>query len=164
MKGNLVMDKQQVRDFWNQASSGKTLFLTYVDKAGYMRQAEARYAHEGKMIFNLAGFDRSKGLMVLEVGVGLGADHQQFAEAGAELFGIELTERAIDHTQRRFATFNLKSNLGIGVTENLEFADMVFDQVYSWGVLHHSSDTPTAISEVWRVLKVGKGGEHYGLP
>jgi 2-polyprenyl-3-methyl-5-hydroxy-6-metoxy-1,4-benzoquinol methylase len=32
---------------------------------------------------------------VLEIGVGLGADHQSFAEAGARLCGINFTERAI---------------------------------------------------------------------
>ena len=29
--------------------------------------------------------------------------------------------------------------------------------MYSWGVLHHSPDTPKAIAEVWRVLKRGGG-------
>ena len=31
--------------------------------------------------------------------------------------------------------------------------DGSFDIVYSWGVLHHSPDTPRAIGEVWRVLR-----------
>ena len=155
MKSNPNIDKQQVHDFWNQSSCGEALYLTCNDKAGYASQAKARYALEGKMIFHLAGFERSKGLKVLEVGVGLGADHQQFAEAGADLFGIDLTKQAIEHTQRRFAIFDLKSNLAVGDAESLEFPDMVFDQVYSWGVLHHSPNTPLAISEVWRVLKSG---------
>jgi ubiquinone/menaquinone biosynthesis C-methylase UbiE len=155
MKSNPNIDKQQVHDFWNQASCGEALYLVCNDQAGYTSQAKARYALEGKMIFNLAGFERSKGLKVLEVGVGLGADHQQFAEAGADLFGIDLTKQAIEHTQRRFAIFDLKSNLAVGDAESLEFPDMVFDQVYSWGVLHHSPNTPLAISEVWRVLKPG---------
>ena len=37
----------------------------------------------------------------------------------------------------------------------MPFCDDVFDIVYSWGVLHHSPDTPKAIREVWRVLKPG---------
>jgi len=155
MKNNYNFDKQQVRDFWNQASCGEALYLANTDKAGYIRQANVRYALEGDMIFDLARFAQSKGLKVLEVGVGLGADHQQFAEAGADLFGIDLTGRAIEHTQRRFVAFGLKSCLTVGDAERLEFADMMFDQVYSWGVLHHSPNTPIAITEVWRVLKVG---------
>ena len=155
MKSNPSIDKQQVHDFWNQASCGEVLYLANTDKEGYANQANARYALEGEMIFNLAGFKESEGLRVLEVGVGLGADHQQFAEAGAELFGIDLTEHAIKHTQRRFVIFGLQSNLAVGDAESLKFSDDFFDQVYSWGVLHHSPDTLTAITEVWRVLKPG---------
>ena len=96
-------------------------------------------------------------MKVLEIGVGLGADHHQFAAAGAELFGIDLTERAIAHTQHRLTVFGLKSDLAVGDAENLNFPDESFDKVYSWGVLHHSPDTPKAIAEVWRVLKRGGG-------
>ncbi len=79
----------------------------------------------------------SKGLKVLEVGVGLGADHQQFADAGAELYGIDLTEKAVEHTRKRLAYLGLESNLSVGDAEDLDFPDESFDLVYSWGVLHH---------------------------
>ncbi len=92
---------------------------------------------------------------MLEIGVGLGADHQQFAEAGAVLSGIDLTERAVAHTRRRLQAFNLHSSLAVGDAENLTFSDGSFDIVYSWGVLHHSPNTPKTIAEVWRVLKPG---------
>jgi ubiquinone/menaquinone biosynthesis C-methylase UbiE len=94
-------------------------------------------------------------LKVLEIGVGLGADHQQFAEAGADLWGIDLTERAVEHTRRRLSAFGLGSQLALGDAEHLDFPDETFDRVYSWGVLHHSPDTPKAFDEVWRVLKQG---------
>ncbi|MEI6334896.1 MAG: class I SAM-dependent methyltransferase [Methylococcaceae bacterium] len=148
-------EKQEVHDFWNQASCGEALYLPCNDKAGYLAQAQARYELEGRMIFDLAHFEEAKGMKVLEVGVGLGADHQQFAEAGADLYGIDLTERAIEHTRRRFAAFGLLSNLAVGDAENLDFPDNTFDQVYSWGVLHHSPNTAQAVAEVWRVLKPG---------
>ena len=148
-------EKQAVHDFWDDASCGEVLYLADTNKAGYTAQAKARYDLEGEMIFGLAQFEQAKGLKVLEVGVGLGADHQQFAEAGADLFGIDLTERAVEHTRQRLATFGLTSHLAVGDAENLDFTDEPFDRVYSWGVLHHSPDTPKAISEVRRVLKRG---------
>ena len=147
-------DKQQVHDFWNRASCGEDLYLTNQDRTDYQAQAEARYALE-PYIPDFADFAQSEGLRVLEIGVGLGADHQRFAEAGAKLWGIDLTERAVEHTRRRLAAFGLSSNLSVGDAERLDFPDESVDRVYSWGVLHHSPDTSKAIAEVWRVLKVG---------
>jgi SAM-dependent methyltransferase len=152
----MKIEKQNVHDFWNEASCGESLYLSDSDRAGYTAQAASRYALE-PYILNFAGFEKARGLKVLEIGVGLGADHQQFAAAGAELFGIDLTERAIAHTKHRLAVFGLKSDLNVGDAENLIFHDESFHKVYSWGVLHHSPGTPKAIAEVWRVLK--RGGE-----
>ena len=146
--------KQEIHDFWNQASCGESLYLPDPDISGYSAQSVARYALE-PYILNFAEFNKSRGLKVLEIGVGLGADHQQFSEAGAELFGIDLTRRAIQHTQHRLSIFGLNSDLSVGDAESLNFPDESFDIVYSWGVLHHSPDTRKAISEVFRVLKRG---------
>jgi ubiquinone/menaquinone biosynthesis C-methylase UbiE len=92
---------------------------------------------------------------VLEIGVGLGADHQRFAQAGAQLSGIDLTARAVEHVRRRLALFDLTSALSTGDAENLQFPDDAFDTVYSWGVIHHSPDTPKAVAEIHRVLRPG---------
>lgn len=147
-------DKRAVREFWQAASCGERLYLETDERAGYMRQAEERYRLE-PFIADFARFEASRGLRVLEIGVGLGADHQRFAEAGARLIGIDLTERAVEHTRRRLSLFALSSNLSVGDAEALDFPDASFDVVYSWGVLHHSPDTPRAIDEVRRVLKPG---------
>jgi ubiquinone/menaquinone biosynthesis C-methylase UbiE len=155
-------DKKNVHDFWNQASCGEKLLLSDTDKAGYTAQAQARYALE-PYILEFARFEEARELKVLEIRVGLGADHQQFAEAGADLWGIDLTDRAIEHTSRRLAAIGLISNLAVGDAENLDFPNELFDRVYSWGVMHHTPDTPKAIAEVWRVLKPG-GGKHHDLP
>ncbi len=147
-------DKQQVHDFWNEAACGENLYLQTTDRTGYVAQSAERYCLE-PFILHFADFEAAQGKKVLEIGVGLGADHQRFAEAGAELYGIDLTERAVEHTQRRLALFGLSSALAVGDAERLDFSDQNFDLVYSWGVLHHSPDTPKAIAEVYRVLKPG---------
>jgi SAM-dependent methyltransferase len=147
-------DKQQVHDFWNEVSCGEALYLSGAHPAGFTAQAKLRYDLE-PFILDFAQFEEAKGKNVLEIGVGLGADHQKFAEAGADLYGIDLTDRAVSHTRHRLACFGLASSLDLGDAEQLTFADETFDIVYSWGVLHHSPATPQAITEVWRVLKVG---------
>jgi ubiquinone/menaquinone biosynthesis C-methylase UbiE len=147
-------DKVQVHEFWDKASCGEGLYLHGLDEFAYQAQASKRYELE-PYITAFAGFSDTRGLRVLEIGVGLGADHQKFAEAGAILDGIDLTERAITHTKQRFEVMGLSSRLIVGDAEDLHYEDDFFDVVYSWGVLHHSSNTPKAIHEVFRVLKKG---------
>jgi SAM-dependent methyltransferase len=146
--------KEDVRDFWDAASCGETLYLNGLDEDAFQQQATARYVLE-PYIADFAGFDAAKGKQVLEIGVGLGADHERFARAGAILTGVDLTPRAIEMTKRRFALIGLTSDLATGDAENLAFPDNHFDQVYSWGVIHHSPDTHTAAREILRVLKPG---------
>jgi len=146
--------KVRVREFWERAACGEALYLTGTDRAGYEAHAKARYALE-PYILEFARFHEAEKKRVLEIGVGLGADHQAFAEAGAELYGIDLTERALAHTKARLKAFGLCSHLSVDDAERLDFPGNSFDTVYSWGVLHHTPDTARAVTEVWRVLKPG---------
>jgi SAM-dependent methyltransferase len=143
-----------VHDFWDRAACGEALYLQEARAASYLEQARQRYELE-PYIESFADFAGCAGKRVLEVGVGLGADHQRFAQAGARLSGIDLTERAVAHTRRRLALFGLESGLSLGDAENLPFADAAFDMVYSWGVIHHSPDTARAVAEIHRVLRPG---------
>lgn len=144
----------KVRDFWEQASCGEDALLSENSRSGYLRQSEERYRLE-PFIAPFAGFENYRGKRVLEIGVGLGADHQRFAEGGALLTGIDLTDRAVSHVKKRFDLFGLQSDLRTGNAEALEFPDASFDLVYSWGVVHHSPDTATAVGEIFRVLRPG---------
>jgi SAM-dependent methyltransferase len=146
--------KQDVHDFWNRASCGEELYLSGTTREGYQAQAAERYRLE-PYILDFARFEETAGKEVLEIGLGLGADHQRFAEAGAKLSGVDLTAMAVEHTGRRLAHFGLTSDVGIGDAENLPFADASFDVVYSWGVIHHSPNTPQAAREILRVLRPG---------
>jgi len=146
--------KIQVRDFWQEAACGERLLLHSTDRQGFADQAAERYRLE-PFILDFARFEQWTGKRVLEIGVGLGADHQRFVEAGARTTGIDLTPRAIELTEKRLAAFGLRSELRLGDAENLDFPRGEFDFVWSWGVLHHSPDTEKAISELFRVLKPG---------
>lgn len=150
-------EKSIVKDFWNENSCGEVLYLKGADEIeAFQYQSFVRYQLE-PYILNFADFPSAKNKKVLEIGVGLGADHQKFAEAGALLTGIDLTDKAISHTRRRFKLFGLNSDLSVADAEKLPFSDESFDIVYSWGVIHHSPDTPKVITQIFRVLK--NGGE-----
>ena len=147
-----------MHDFWNSASCGEDLYLRSRDKAGYLAQSRRRYELE-PFIPAFANAAETRDRDVLEIGVGLGADHQLFAEAGSRLTGIDLTERAIDHVRRRFEAFGLQSDLRVADAERLPFPDQSFDLVYSWGVLHHTPDTPTRGGRGLARAATGRQGE-----
>lgn len=147
--------KKSVEEFWDAASCGE-VYAEGADPCTQLRaQARTRYELE-PYIFDFARFDDGAGRDVLELGVGMGADHVEWARrAPRSLTGVDLTPRAIDHTRTRLACEKLTSTLRVGDAESLPFEDASFDIVYSWGVLHHSPDTPRAIREVHRVLRPG---------
>jgi len=146
--------KQLEKEFWEDASCGEKLYLDTPSREGYLKHLQKRYELEPE-ILSFAQFEKHTGHKVLEIGLGLGADHQKWAEAGAFLIGVDLTKRAIEHTRRRFHLLGLTPRLQVADAENLPFQDNTFDLVYSWGVLMCTPDTPKAIIEAYRVLKPG---------
>ena len=147
-------EKTTVHDFWNASSCGEKWGLSEVSLEGYRRQSAWRYQQE-PFISTFGAFADYCDKKVLEVGVGLGADHEQFARGGSVLYGIDLTERALAHTRRRFSLAGLRSTLLVADAEELPFPDASFDLVYSWGVLHHSPNPQRAVDEIYRVLRPG---------
>jgi len=147
--------KERVRAFWQEhpcgikfadAPPGSRRFYELVEQHRYTKEWHIPAA---------AGFAETKNLKVLEIGCGLGTDGAQFAQAGADYTGVDLTEAAVDLARRRFELTGLPGTFRTADAERLDFADESFDLVYSHGVLHHTPDTAGAIKEVHRVLKQG---------
>jgi SAM-dependent methyltransferase len=147
--------KSAVGEFWEQASCGEVYAEGGSERERFEAQARSRYAME-PFIFPFARFAEGAGKDVLEIGVGMGADHVEWAKAGPRsLTGVDLTRRAVELTTARLALYGLASEVRTADAEHLPVPDASFDLVYSWGVLHHTPDTPRAIREVWRVLRPG---------
>jgi len=92
---------------------------------------------------------------VLEVGVGMGADYLEWLKAGAQAHGVDLSSTSLERAKRRCEMAGYAPDLRVSDAEHLPFPDDAFDIVYSYGVMHHSPDTPQCIREAWRVLKPG---------
>lgn len=147
--------KERVRAFWQEhpcgtkfadASPGSRRFYELVEEHRYQKEWHIPAA---------ADFSNARGKKVLEIGCGLGTDGAQFALAGADYTGIDLTDAAVDLARRRFDLFNLPGAFRTADAENLDFPDESFDVVYSHGVLHHTPDTVRAVQELHRVLRPG---------
>lgn len=147
--------KAEVREFWDAASCGEVYAEGLTTQEQFRRQEEVRY-HLEPYIRSFARFEQGASRDVLEIGVGMGADHLQWARScPRRLAGIDLTPRAVAWTAERLAAYGYESELEVGDAESLAFADNSFDIVYSWGVLHHSPDTLQAFREAHRVLRPG---------
>lgn len=147
--------KERVRAFWQEHPCGTKFSDAEMGTREFFDRVEAhRYGKEWHIPI-AADFSSTRGLKVLEIGCGLGTDGAQFAKAGADYTGIDLTEVSIELAKKRFALAGLKGEFRVTDAENLDFADETFDVVYSHGVLHHTPDTEAAVRAIHRVLKPG---------
>jgi ubiquinone/menaquinone biosynthesis C-methylase UbiE len=104
---------------------------------------------------SLIDFKNLKDKDVLEVGVGNCSHAQLLAQYAKSFIGIDITDYAVKSGMERFKISNLKGNILKMDAEKLEFQDNSFDFVWSWGVIHHSSNTENVIKEIHRVLRPG---------
>jgi SAM-dependent methyltransferase len=103
----------------------------------------------------LIPFDELRGRDVLEIGCGTGVHARLLAEAGANVSAVDLTPTAVELTRRRLALHGLEADVREADAEQLPYDDATFDFVWSWGVIHHSSDTERVLDEIARVLRPG---------
>ena len=148
--------KRAVHDYWNASACNSDAAVAPKYTREYFEQIEeARYATQPE-IFSFAQFTRAHGMKVLEVGVGAGTDFLQWVRAGAQAYGIDLTEEAVEHTGRRLQVYGLAArDVRVADAESLPYENESFDLVYSWGVIHHTPDTQRALAEIVRVCRPG---------
>jgi ubiquinone/menaquinone biosynthesis C-methylase UbiE len=83
----------------------------------------------------------------------MGADFVRFAKAQAKICGIDLSRRSLGLALQNAEINHISPTLLNADGESLPLPDERFDLVYSWGVLHHTSDIERALAEIHRVLR-----------
>ena len=115
--------KEDVRLFWEKMSCGEVYAEGDSLAAQLESQARQRYELE-PYLREFARFEDARGLDVLEIGVGMGADHCELARCSPHsLSGVDLTERAVEFTRKRLALCGLTSDLRQADAEKLPFGD-----------------------------------------
>lgn len=95
------------------------------------------------------------GAEVLEVGCGIGLDSITMAEHGLKVTAMDLTVVGAATANARATARGLDATYVCANAEHLPFPDRRFDYVYSFGVMHHASDTAGCVDEAYRVLREG---------
>jgi ubiquinone/menaquinone biosynthesis C-methylase UbiE len=154
--GNAAL-KSSIRAYWERESCG-TRYADEAERVRYFAEiSAARYRLE-PYIPPFADFPSAAGKRVLEIGVGAGADFENWCRYAEHATGIDLTERALQLTGERLRLQGIapqRYGLSRADAEHLPFADGSFDLVYSWGVLLCAPDVQQAFREVRRVLRPG---------
>lgn len=103
----------------------------------------------------LVDFENLKSKDVLEIGVGNGSHAALLATHARSFTGIDLTEYAVRSTRARFQIFGLPGTVRQLDAEQMDFPNESFDFIWTWGVIHHSSNTRRILEQMHRVLRPG---------
>lgn len=148
---------QRVREYWESEPNGTAPSVAPLegDRSSWFKAIEARRYELEPFIRAAAQFERYSGKRLLEIGVGVGTDHLQWARAGAICHGVDITDAAVALTKEHLGLHGFQSDLRVSDAETLPFPDESFDIVYSWGVIHHAESPARIVDEVFRVLRPG---------
>jgi len=144
--------KEQVREHWEGEPCGVIHTDAVEGSSEFYDEIERRRDELEPFLPEIADFEGTRGLRLLEIGVGIGTDFIRFARAGALVTGVDLTDHAVALVRRRLELEGLEGDVRQADAEQLPFADGSFDRVYSWGVLHHTPNTERSVAEAVRVL------------
>ena len=156
--GVLDRNKQETQRQWNTDPCGAETVSDRIETGScefYREARRHRYAVYGPWFDSVMQFDTVQGQRVLEIGVGVGSDHFRFARNRNVMTALDLSREHLRHTTRHLALEGLSTEPLLGDAEQLPFESGRFDVVYTFGVLHHTTDIQRALSEVHRVLRPG---------
>ena len=147
----------QIKTFWEKnplstaeinAEPGSSEFFQRYD---YIREVNEPH-NFARMLHEYEQFSRKR---VLEVGCGNAYTLAKYAEHGAEVYGLDISETAVEISQQRFRDKGLNGDFRVGNAEEVPYDSNYFDCVCSMGVLHHIPNPEKAVSEIYRCLKPG---------
>jgi SAM-dependent methyltransferase len=125
------------------------------------------YPGEGQVRFTARYLKRRAGIDVwdvkrkvnrlLDAGCGIGRHIIFFAEQGFDVYGVDISEEAIEIAKAWLAKEGLKANIQVGDLTKLPFAAEYFDVVITDGVLDHITfaQAKAALQEIKRVSTKG---------
>ena len=98
-----------------------------------------------------------KNINVLEVGCGSGSNIKYLAELGYNVYGIDISETAVNYAKTSFLQHNLKGNIQTASVDSLPFENDFFHIVIDQGVLMCVNEEvyKQAINEIYRVMHRG---------
>lgn len=145
--------RQAAQELWSQPA-GTNLAAAKPGSPEFFEQMTAtRYAaqpwHPALLRrFNPTGY-------LLEIGCGAGTDHAMLASMAANTAAVDLAQEGVDLTNARLQLEGRPGRAQVADAEALPFPDVTFDEVYSFGVIHHTDHPERVAAEMYRVMNPG---------
>jgi ubiquinone/menaquinone biosynthesis C-methylase UbiE len=146
-----------VRAFWNARPCNVKHSQQPIGSREYFDEVERKKFTAEPHIPWFCEFERWNGKRVLEIGSGIGTMAINFAHAGADYTGVELSDESLKLTKQRFEVYEHTGHFYSGNAEELSSFVPVepYDLVFTWGVIHHSPDPDKILREANKYLKPG---------
>jgi len=150
-------ENHPMRYDWNDKIQHEEFSRGFFDEIDRRFFASAeRYLPSTRLPFDqLIPFDSLPQLDVLEIGVGNGSHAALLAKHAKSFIGVDLTDYAVRATTARLKVFGLEGRVLQMDAEQLTLPDESVDLVWTWGVIHHSSNTRKILEQMRRVLRPG---------
>jgi 2-polyprenyl-3-methyl-5-hydroxy-6-metoxy-1,4-benzoquinol methylase len=132
----------QVREYWDRRPCNIRHSQKTVGTKEYFEEVTARKYFVEPHIPRFAEFERWNGKRVLEIGCGIGTDTLSFAQHGARVTAVDLSEKSLEIARQRAQVFGQQDRIEFYLGNSEELTEFVpvttYGLVYSFGVIHHT--------------------------
>ena len=148
-----------VSAYWNRRPCNIRHSPRQLGTLEYFEDVRQRKYYVEPHIPAFAEFDRWKGRRVLEVGCGIGTDTMSFAQAGASVVAVDLSERSLEIAEQRARIYGMTDRVSFVRANAERLSEFLepdsFDLIYSFGVIHHTPHPERAIAEMKKFARPG---------
>ena len=140
----------KIINYWDQQPCNIKHSSKEVGTLEYFEEVKNKRYRAEPHIAKFADFAKWQGKRVLEIGCGIGTDAIEFAKAGANYTGIDISKESIKIAKQRFDCYNLDGTLLHMDASDLNLSG--FDLVYSFGVIHHYPNIDRILANIHNSL------------
>jgi len=150
---------EAVNEYWNERPCNIRHSTKKIGTKEYFEEVEARKYFVEPHIPKFAQFEQWKSKKVLEIGCGIGTAAINFAQHGAQVTAVDLSEKSLEIAQQRAKVYRLQNQITFYHGNAEELTQVVpieaYDLVYSFGVIHHTPHPSRAMEQIRNYVQPG---------
>jgi len=146
----------EVKEYWDRRPCNILHSSKVVGTREYFEEVTARKYFVEPHIPQFADFERWHGRRVLEIGCGIGTDTLSFAQHGADVTAVDLSEKSIEVARQRANVYGQQERIDFYHGNSEELSSFVplatYDLVYSFGVIHHTPHPERVLNQIRKYM------------